>query len=89
MGLFKPADAGRAPGSTRLPELIICLAPLASLLPAAACDSCTGMPGAGPATGGVGNVLFRRAVPGRPDDVPGLAVLPSGVCGRPAAILML
>ncbi len=43
------------------------------------------MPGTGSAPGGVGNVLFRRAEPGRPDDVPGLAVLPSGVCGRPAA----
>ena len=29
--------------------------------------------------------MLRRAEPGRPDDVPGLAVLPSGVCGRPAA----
>jgi len=47
------------------------------------------MPGTGPAAGGVGNVVFRRAEPGRPDDVPGLAVLPSGVCGRPAATLML
>lgn len=88
MGLFKPAEAGRAPGSKGLAELIICLAAFASLVPAAACDSCTETLGTGPATGGVENVAFRRAEPGRPDDVPGLAVLPSGVCGRPAAAMI-
>lgn len=87
MGLFRPADAGRAPGSTGRPglaDVIICLAAVGST-GAAVCDSCAGT---GPAEGVEGTVAWRCAVPGRPDDVPGLAaLLPMGICGRPAAVM--
>lgn len=82
-GRLRPAEAGRAPGSTGSPalaEVIICLE--AATPGALASDTCcTGLEGNAAAAASTG--AWRRADPGRPDDVPGLASPPEGVCGRP------